>query len=192
MKTCFLDRRGHEHEKDEQPSREINVLGTKRLIGSLQQHLGNDFIFLFISTDLVYPGSSTLDTVFCETDALKPVSVYAGHKVEVENLLKESVSNYIIVRGPFIYGLPALPDHSSVKSFFLEMIEKLKKGIAVHLFEDEFRTPCYINDALDIIVNSALKFVDCRGMAGSRVFNLTSGHTISRFEFGKVRISASI
>jgi hypothetical protein len=141
---------------------------------------------MFVSTDLVYSGSSDLDTTFQETDELRPCNVYAKHKEEVEHIVKDMSPNFVIVRGPFIYGLPAFP-HSSATSFFLELLKNLKNGSAVQLFEDEFRTPCFIGDALDIIVNSVLKFVDAPDSEEFRVFNLTSGHTLSRMEFGEVR-----
>jgi len=64
---------------------------------------------------------------------------------------------------------------------------------SIQLFEDEFRTRCFIGDALDIIVNSVLKFVDAPDSSEEfRVFNLTSGNILSRMEFGEVRKLAAL
>ena len=165
----------------------INVLGTKTLLDELDKACGKDnYCFLFISTDIVYADAK--EKLLQENiSELNPKSIYAKHKVDVEMMLKSRVKNYCIFRGPFIYGFPADHPNSTLtrSPFFLDLFGKLEKGDSFKLFIDEWRTPCFIGDCLDIIMRAMLKFSADPLASGSRIFNLTSGQTLTRFEFGK-------
>lgn len=165
----------------------INVLGTKNLLDELDKACGGaeNYCFLFISTDIVYAEAE--GKLQEHTSKLNPMNVYAKHKADVEMMLKRRIKNYCIFRGPFVYGFPADPLYNNLTQnpFFLDLFEKLESGANVGLFIDEWRTPCFIGDCLDIIMRAMLKFSAEPNASGSRLFNLTSGQALTRFEFGE-------
>lgn len=173
--------------KDTELSHRINIGGLVSFLDVLDAQLGEGgYNFTYISTDLVYAHS---DGVISEHDAeLNPIGTYATEKVEAEELLQtrrqRTSLNLAIVRGPFIYGWNLYHDTSYNNNFFIQMVTKLSAGESPTLFDDEFRTPVYIEDASHIIVGAALKFAREPHAEGSRVFNLTSGEVITRYEFG--------
>ncbi|XRB17863.1 hypothetical protein RI054_16g77080 [Pseudoscourfieldia marina] len=181
--------RGGASEADPSISEKPNLRGSEHLLDALDTFVGlGKYCFSFFSTDIVYAGEQVPGTPLEENLAeFRPLSVYAMHKLEVERLIMTRVPNYCIFRGPFVYGLPA--DHPadqaiSGKGFFLDLLSKLKTGKTAELFVDEWRTPCFIHDLLDIVVRATFKFTAHPAAGGSRIFNLTSGHTLTRLEFG--------
>jgi len=179
--------RGGRYELEPNLSHSINVLGTENILDALDRAWGNagGYCFLFISTDIVYAGTKG-QLLEENSSKLNPLSVYATHKLHIENMIRARVPNFCILRGPYIYGLPADYPRNTVKdqAFFLNLLEKLESGVAASLFVDERRTPCHMDDCVEIIFRALLKFTAKPRALGSRVFNLTSGDSVTRYEFG--------
>lgn len=74
----------------EQPSRAQHVNVPTRFFQALYQHCGNNLTMIALSTDQVYPGTTTT-TLYDENSALQPsnMNVYSGTKHEMELELQQ-------------------------------------------------------------------------------------------------------
>lgn len=126
---------------EEQPERAriANADVPARLASAVANSCGR---FIHVSTDLVFDGERG---PYAETDSALPVSVYGRTKLAGEraaaSILGERVS---IVRLSLVYGPRASP--RSRPSFVERMLARASRGEKVSLFEDEFRTPVYVED----------------------------------------------
>ena len=78
----------------------VNVLGTKYLADAAKLV---DAKFVYISTDYVFDG--TKDGFYETTDKTCPISVYGKTKLEGENVVKELLNKYFIVRISWVFGI---------------------------------------------------------------------------------------
>jgi len=153
---------------------ETNVSATKH-IAQLRERYNSKLIY--ISTDLVYAGYRGS---FLKEDAkLIPASLYAETKLVGEMKVKESTSNYLILRAALLYGLGL--NHS--RCHFQTMYEDLKNGKPVKLFTDQFRTPISLLDTSKIIME--LTVMDLKG----ETINLGGSERVSRYELGEILCS---
>jgi dTDP-4-dehydrorhamnose reductase len=106
--------------------------------------------FTYLSTDLVFEG---LDSkIRISEDAIpKPLSVYAKSKRRAEEQILSITKDCCIIRMPLIYG----PSDSSKTGPLGWILQSLRNNSSVTLFSDEWRTPIYIVDAVQIISDIA-------------------------------------
>lgn len=158
----------------EQPelTRRVNVEATRVLV-ELSETLGARIAFT--STDLVFDGTAA---PYCETDGATPLSVYGRSKVEAEGIVL-AYSGGVVVRPALMYGVPAVKRATT----FLSQAEALRSGRALTLFEDEFRTPIWLEDAATATRVAAMS--DYRG-----ILHLGGPVRMSRMEMGRVMAAA--
>lgn len=95
-----------------------------------------------LSTDLVYDGTRRSDEPgYCEKDVPNPLSTYSKLKLESENAVLD-LPNGCVIRSALIYGPPSTHKSSALGW----MMDTLRAGKELVLFEDELRTPIYIDD----------------------------------------------
>ena len=153
---------------------ETNVTATKHIAQLCEQYNSK---LIYISTDLVYAGYRGS---FLKEDAkLIPASLYAETKLVGEMKVKESTSNYLILRTALLYGFGI--NHS--RCHFQTMYEDLKNGKPVKLFTNQFRTPISLLDASKIIME--LTAMDLKG----ETINLGGSERVSRYELGEILCS---
>lgn len=150
----------------------VNVDATRTLV-ELATEIGARIAFT--STDLVFDGNSA---PYRETDAVSPLSVYARSKVEAEKIVL-AYKRGVVVRPALMYGLPAV----SRPTTFLQQLESLRTGKPLKLFEDEFRTPIWLEDAAEATRVAADS--DYHG-----ILHLGGPERISRLEMGRVMAEA--
>jgi dTDP-4-dehydrorhamnose reductase len=127
---------------EEQPERALRVNDElpARLATAVEKSCRR---FIHVSTDLVFDGENG---PYAEGDPAFPASVYGRTKLAGEigaaAALGERAS---VVRLALVYG--PRPSSSSRPSFLERMLERASSGARVRLFEDEFRTPLYVEDA---------------------------------------------
>jgi dTDP-4-dehydrorhamnose reductase len=127
---------------EEQPERArgLNAEVPARLASALARSCRR---FVQVSTDLVFDGGRA---PYGEADAALPISVYGRTKLEGErgvvSILGERAC---ITRLALAYG--PRPSAISRPSFVERMLSSASRGEQVSLFEDEFRTPIYVEDA---------------------------------------------
>lgn len=149
----------------------INVKATERLAQLCEKYFAK---LIYLSTDLVYAGYR--DSMLKEDAKLIPVSLYAETKLLGEIKIKNVFDNYIILRTALLYGFSA----THAKNHFQEIYEKLKSGIPVSLFVDQYRTPLALQDAARIIRELIQKDIS------TEILNFGGLERVSRFELGKI------
>lgn len=126
--------------------------------------------FVHISTDHLYSGIKSFVT---ETEPADPVNIYASSKFEGDKRVFEANPNALIIRTNF-YGWGT----SYRKSFSDFIINKLRLGEIVELFEDVFYTPIIIEE----LVKSIHELINDNA---SGIYNVVGDDRISKYEFGR-------
>ncbi len=132
--------------------------------------------FVFTSTDLVFDGTAA---PYKESDPVCPLSLYGEQKVRAERNILASNPDASVCRMPLMYG-----DPSPVSGSFIQpLISKLKNGVNLNLFTDEFRTPVSARDAGTGLLLAARKH--------SGILHLGGPQRLSRFDMG-IKIAKSM
>jgi dTDP-4-dehydrorhamnose reductase len=128
--------------------------------------------FLHCSTDLVFDGSNA---PYKETDPLSPRGVYAETKAESEKYVLDAKGNGCAVRLALMYG-----DGPAASPSFLGWLNTgLMSKNGAQMFEDEFRTALYVEDAVEGIL--AILRAQSTG-----VFHLAGEERLSRADFARI------
>lgn len=112
----------------------VNTRGTFNLAREAKKH-GSDF--LLISTDYIFDGKKTAPYV--ETDQPHPLSVYGDSKYQAEQLLKDYLDNYYIVRTTGIYSRFG-------RNFVDTIIKCAGQNSCLDVVDDQVCTPTYSQD----------------------------------------------
>jgi len=150
-------------------AREINVDGAKNIASIFS----SSCYIMYLSSDLVFSGNRSSAQGYAETDEPDPVSVVGKTYVFAEKEIAKA-SRYSIVR----LGLP-MGDSIQSKKGALDFIEgRLKRGLPISLFHDEYRS-CIECDELVDAVNS-LFYMEAQGL-----FHVGGPDPVSLYEIGE-------
>lgn len=95
--------------------------------------------FLFLSTDFIFSGE---EGMYSEDDPAAPVNYYGLTKLQAEELVKQYPYDWSIVRTVLVYG-----DPRGGRGNILTMVaNNLKAGMSLKIFNDQVRTPTYVED----------------------------------------------
>lgn len=130
-----------ECDANQQQAMKTNIKSTERIAELCER--GNVYL-IYASTDLVFDG---IRGNYSEDDQTNPISFYAKTKRVAEEVVQSFTTNHTIVRFALLYGPPS--PHS--RSFPGWMGDGFRDGKPVTLFTDQFRTPLYVKDGVDII-----------------------------------------
>jgi dTDP-4-dehydrorhamnose reductase len=119
-----------------------NVEATLTLLSNAEEHKS---FFVFISTDFVFSGE---EGMYQEEDVPSPVNFYGKSKLDAEDAVNEYSDGWCIVRTVLVYGKPA----TGKQNILTVVKEKLEKGEVYKVFDDQFRTPTYVEDLAKGIV----------------------------------------
>ncbi len=124
---------------------------------------------VYISTDHLYTGDEPLMT---EDHPVSPINVYGKTKAEAETLVLTACPQAIVVRTNFFaWGT------SYRKSFSDFIIDGLRSGKSITLFEDVFYTPILV-ETLSIAVHELLD------KSANGIINVVGDDRLSKYEFG--------
>lgn len=147
--------------------------GTANLVESLNRHAAAARLVM-ISTDLVFDGEAA---PYDEGSPAKPAGVYGSLKNAAEQVVL-GFSGGVVLRSSLIYGPPAGPRGT----FLGWMHGRLSAGQALTLFEDEWRTPVFIDDLCEAI--RILLAGDSAAVDGG-IFHAGGGESMTRVEIGQ-------
>jgi dTDP-4-dehydrorhamnose reductase len=119
-----------------------NVEGTVQLLINAAEIKS---FFVFVSTDFVFDGERGM---YSEEDVPSPVNYYGRTKLEAEEAVKEYEHGWAIARTVLVYG----KNHSGHANLLKTVKEKLEKGEAYNVVDDQWRTPTYVEDLAKGIV----------------------------------------
>ena len=125
--------------------------------------------YVFTSTDLVFDG---LNAPYSEEDPVSPVNIYAEQKALTETEIMKVYPSAAVCRMPLMFGIPS----PAYKNFMQSMIEALREGRELRLFEDEFRTPISGSTAVEGVLLALEKV--------NGLIHLGGIERISRYNFG--------
>ena len=148
----------------------INVTVTKHIAELCDKFNAK---LIYTSTDLVYAGYRS--SMLKEDAKLIPVSLYAETKLMGEIKIQQTFDNYIILRTALLFGFGL--NHS--QNHFQQMFKDLKQGKQVKLFEDQYRTPISLMEAVRIINELVDKNIR------SEIINFGGIERVSRYELGE-------
>lgn len=138
-------------EKNPDESYKINVSGTKNVAEACRETWAK---MVFISTDYVFDGEMG---GYSEKDTPNPQSVYARHKLEAENVVKETLDDWAVVRTSVIYGW----DEAKF-NFVTWTIDKLQKKEAIKIVDDQYSSPTLADNLAEALLSLIKK--DKRGL----------------------------
>ena len=136
-----------ECEMDQMKAYLVNVGGAVQLLINSEELKS---FFIFLSTDFVFDGERGM---YIEDDMPRPVNYYGRTKLEAEEAVKEYEYDWAIVRTVLVYG----KNHSGHNNLLKIVREKLEKGEEYNVFDDQLRTPTYVEDLAKGIVSIIAK-----------------------------------
>ena len=130
-----------ECEVDKEAAYLTNVAATKHLL----KHAGDQkSFFIFLSTDFVFDGEKGM---YSEDDDPRPVNYYGVTKLEAENAVKNYSFRWSIVRTVLVYGNP----QGGRQNILTLVAQKLQNSEAYKVFDDQVRTPTYVEDLVSAV-----------------------------------------
>lgn len=119
-----------------------NVTGTINLLNAAANCKS---FFIFLSTDFVFSGEKGMYT---EEEERKPVNYYGETKLIAEDEVKKYAYDWSIVRTVLVYGKPFL----NRQNILTNVAAALQKEQKLNIFNDQVRTPTYVEDLASGIV----------------------------------------
>ena len=145
-----------------------NITALAKILNMLE----NIKCLFYVSTEMVY-GEGTLEYKFLEKDELNPVNLYGKHKKIAETLVNGAGFN--VIRFPFIIGPSLLPEK---KHFYDIIVETLKSGKTIEMFEDAYKTALDFDTASNIIV----RLVENYQESIPKILNVSGDDVLSKYE----------
>lgn len=148
---------------------QINVTGARRIVSVF----GESCYLMYLSADLVFSGNNPSKKGYLETDRPDPVSVVGKTYMLAEREIAKA-PRYAIVR----LGLP-MGDSIQGKKGAIDFIEgRLRRGLPMSLFHDEYRSCIPCDDLADVVVS--LFAMEVEGL-----FHVGGPHPVSLYEIGE-------
>jgi dTDP-4-dehydrorhamnose reductase len=105
----------------------------------LRQAVAYKSFFIFLSTDFIFDG---LRGMYKEDDDPHPVNYYGETKLLAEAAVQKYPFDWSIVRTVLVYGHP----RGGRQNILTTVAAYLQKGNSYSVFEDQVRTPTYVED----------------------------------------------
>jgi dTDP-4-dehydrorhamnose reductase len=148
---------------------DINVTGARTVVSVFSQSC----YVMYLSADLVFSGNHAGRDGYAETDEPDPVSVVGKTYVLAEKEISTAPRNGIVRM-----GLP-MGDSIQGKKGAIDFIEgRLKRGLPMSLFHDEYRSCIACEDLADAVVS--LFAMEVLGL-----FHVGGPHPVSLYEIGE-------
>ena len=149
-------------QRDPASSYNINVAVSRRIA----ELCAEAFIpCVFTSTDIVFDGCCP---PYSETDPVTPINVYGEHKALAETAMLAAFPEVSVCRLSLVFGMDGRWVRPDGRAMF--------EGVALKLFEDEYRTPIRAERLVDGL------FLALEQSPG--ILHLGGGDRISRYDFG--------
>jgi dTDP-4-dehydrorhamnose reductase len=124
--------------------------------------------FIHLSTDQVFDG---MEAPYTETSTPHPINPYGTAKAQAEDLVRSLNPEATIVRTSLMYDLRT-PDRQT-----RQLIQLTSTGAPFHLFVDEWRSPIWVENLADILLELATKDV-------SGILHVGGPQALNRWDLG--------
>lgn len=116
---------------------DLNVIATQYLVDACEQ---SGTFFLHLSTDFIFDGEAG---PYDEEAAANPISYYGDSKLKSEELVKQSKTDWAIVRTVLVYGIA----HDMSRSNIILWVKgSLEQGKQIKVVDDQLRSPTLAED----------------------------------------------
>lgn len=157
-------------ESEPELAHQINAIAPK-ILAEESEKIGSTLIH--ISTDYVFDG--TKNTPYLEEDITNPISVYGKTKLLGEKAIKETNTNYLILRTAWVYG-------TFGKGNFVKTMLKLgKEREQLKVVIDQIGSPTYAYDIAKVISDLILKISAEKNL--QETYHFTNLGVISWYDF---------
>ncbi|RMZ78923.1 hypothetical protein DV737_g3673, partial [Chaetothyriales sp. CBS 132003] len=119
---CAADRQPDSCTKKPEAARRLNVAATEQLVKAAAA----DAVFIYISTDYVFPGVPG-HAPYKPTDEAKPTNVYGQTKLDGEHAALAASPNAVVLRVPVLYG-PTVPEDNHQESAVNVLLQSLRRS----------------------------------------------------------------
>lgn len=120
----------------------ITVGGTENVVKAAEA-TGKHIIY--ISTDMVFPGTKPLPEKYTEEDVTDPVGWYATTKAQAEKVVQKATVPWTIVRIAYPYRA-----NFEKKEYVRVFKSLLEQGKEIKAVSDHYFTPTFIDDLADV------------------------------------------
>ena len=152
-------------EEHAEETRRINVEGSRNVVNAAKE-IGAKYVFF--SSDYVFDG---INGPYAEDDTPNPVSEYGKQKLEVENIIQSTLTDYLIIRITVVYGWER---HG--KNFVMGLIKNLSDGKTMKVPCDQVGSPTYVNNMAQVVKELIEK--DKTG-----IYHVAGGDIMDRYSF---------
>jgi len=118
----------------------VNVKGVANLAKAAKK---NNFTLVHISTDYIFDGKKS--TAYLEDDEPNPLNVYGTSKLMGENIIRQYLKKYLIVRTSWLYS-------KFNRNFVKTVLELSKTQKKLKLVNDQTGTPTYAPDLVQFLL----------------------------------------
>ena len=119
--------------------RAVNVQGTRNIAAVCKEINAK---MIYISTDYVFPGTGTSE--YEVDDSTRPLGIYGQTKLEGENVVKELLDKYFIVRTSWVFG-------KNGNNFVKTMLRLGRERSEVNVVCDQVGSPTYSVDLAPLL-----------------------------------------
>jgi dTDP-4-dehydrorhamnose reductase len=127
-------------EEDKDACQLVNVDGTKNLAEVAKEINAK---FMYISTDYVFNGEG--EKPFKETDEPSPIGQYGRSKLDGEQVVKQLLDNWFIVRISWVFGING-------NNFVKTMLRLAETRKELNVVGDQFGSPTYTSDLAKLLI----------------------------------------
>lgn len=145
----------------------VNVEGTKNIISSCEE---KNIKIIFISSNAVFDGDNP---PYSEISKINPLDVYGKTKAHGEKEVKNSVTNWVIIRLMTMYGWNNPNERTNPVTWALD---QLKSKNSIKVVDDIYNNHLYAGQAAEVLWKIIKK------KKNREVYNVAGGECTSRFE----------
>ncbi len=160
--AAYTDVDGCETDKDRCFA--VNAEGVKNIASACRER---GIKVVHFSTDYIFDG--TKNAPYCEEDDPSPINVYGSSKLEGERFLKDTSTNWLLIRTSWLYGLHG-------RNFVKTIIDRSSAVESLDVVDDQIGSPTY-----DVDLARAAKILLEAGKTG--VFHFANRGQCSWYEF---------
>lgn len=156
-----------ECERNPSKAKNVNVDGVENLALACKEL---DCLMVHVSTDYVFDGEN--NSAYSEDDKPDPISVYAQTKLDGEDIVKNTLKKFFIIRPSWLFG-------KKDKDFVDTVVRRIEEKTPLKIVNNKFSIPTYNLD-LAKAIDDLISKVDDYG-----IYNITNSGGCSWYDFAK-------
>ncbi|HLY63866.1 MAG TPA: SDR family oxidoreductase [Terriglobia bacterium] len=155
-------------EREPAATRKINIEGLANVV---RETLRVGARIVYFSSEYVFDGDHG---PYSEDNFTNPINEYGRQKLAAENLVRENLRDFLIVRISAPYGW-----ERRGKNFVMQMLHRRQTGEPILVAKDQVITPTYISDLAQAVHNLA-------GLGSTGIFHVAGSECMVRSDFARL------